>query len=122
MTSHPQDLSAAREETSATQPATEPKAYVLAQITVDDAAAYAASGYMSMVEAAVAAFGGRYVIRGGAPEALEGEPGRERTVLLEFPSREAARAWHGSDLYAPAITLRQSLSTGRMTLLDAYEG
>ncbi|MCB8883724.1 DUF1330 domain-containing protein [Acidisoma cellulosilytica] len=37
---------------------------------------------------------------------------------LEFPSRALARAWHESEIYAPAIKLRRNLSIGRLTLLD----
>ncbi|MCB8883723.1 DUF1330 domain-containing protein [Acidisoma cellulosilytica] len=61
--------------------AAEPKAYALAQITLFDPAAYSASGYPAMVEAAVAAYGGRYVVRGGSPEALEGTASGDWTVI-----------------------------------------
>ena len=97
-----------------------PKAYILAQVTVADAAAYRSSGYMRMAEESVAAFGGRFVVRGGNPEVLEGGGAVERIVLLEFPSRDDARRFYESEMYAPAITLRQSLSTGRLVLLDEY--
>jgi uncharacterized protein (DUF1330 family) len=75
---------------------------------------------MAMAEAAVAAHGGRFLIRGGEPESLEGPGTPARVVVLEFPSRDAARAFYNSEQYAPAITLRQSLSSATLTLLSEY--
>lgn len=97
-----------------------PKGYILAQITVPDQAAYRDSGYMAMAEASVAAHGGRFLVRGGNPLVLEGEAGGHRVVILEFPTREAAATFHASADYQPAIALRQSLSTGSLTLLDEF--
>ena len=54
------------------------------------------------------------------PVALEGEQSERRLVIIEFPSSEAARRFHGSTDYAPAIKLRQSLAHGRLTLLEEY--
>ena len=98
-----------------------PKAYILALIDVPDRAAYAASGYMAMAEASVSRHGGRFLVRGGNPLPLEGEPLGTRTVIIEFPSRADAEAFHASPEYAPAIRLRQSLAMGSLTLLDGYE-
>ena len=97
------------------------KGYILAQVSIPDEAAYRESGYMAMAEAAVAAFNGRFLIRGGNPATLEGAPGTSRIVVLEFPSRDAAAAFHASVEYASAIELRQSLSTGTLTLLSGYD-
>jgi uncharacterized protein (DUF1330 family) len=96
------------------------KGYILAMIDVPDEAAYRASGYMAMAEAAIAAHGGRYMIRGGEPQLLEGTDAPKRIVVLEFPTREAARIFYESEQYAPARTLRQSLSTGTLVLLSEY--
>lgn len=98
-----------------------PNAYILAELEVPDTEAYRASGYMKMAEASVSAHGGRFLVRGGDPALLEGKGPLPRIVILEFPSRDAAQAFHESDQYAPAITLRQSLSTGRLMLLSGIE-
>lgn len=98
-----------------------PKAYILAQLDVPDEAAYRDSAYMRMAEQSVAAHGGRFLVRGGHPHLLEGKGPLPRTVILEFPSRDAATAFYHSPQYAPAITLRQSLSQGRLVLLDEYD-
>lgn len=97
-----------------------PKGYILAQVTIPDAEAYRTSGYMQMAQESVAAFGGRFMIRGGEPELLEGSGPLERIVILEFPSRDIARQFYDSDQYAPAIALRQTLSSGRFLLLEEY--
>ncbi len=97
-----------------------PKAYVLAQVTIPDPAAYRKSGYMEMAQAAVAAHGGHFLIRGGDPALLEGDPLTERIVVIEFPSRNAALRFYVSEDYAPAIALRNSVSKARLVLLDEY--
>ncbi len=97
------------------------KGFILALVEIPDNEAYAASGYMRMAQEAVAAHGGRFLIRGGDPQLLEGAGLPGRIVVLEFPSREQAAAFHASEAYAPAITLRQSLSNGRLVLLSEYE-
>lgn len=95
-----------------------PNAYIIAEITIPDPEAYRASGYMALAEAAVAAQGGRYLVRGSPAAVLEGGPEPGRIVVLEFPSRAAAEAFYHGAQYAPALRLRHSLSDGRMILLD----
>ena len=94
------------------------KGYILATLEIADQAAYRASGYLAMAEAAVAAYGGRFLVRGGDPVVLEGDAAPGRIVILEFPSREAAAAFYASEQYAPAIALRKSLSAGQLILLS----
>ena len=91
-------------------------AYVIVQIQVHDPVRY--EDYKQMAAPTIAAFGGRYIVRGGATQVLEGawEPGR--LVVLEFPSAERARAWWSSALYAPAKRLRQETSTTEMLLVE----
>ena len=98
------------------------KAFILAELTIPDPDAYRASGYLAMAQASVAAFGGRFLVRGGNPQPLEGDAPPDRIVILEFPSRDAAVRFHASEHYAPAIRLRQSLSDGRLVLLDEFDG
>jgi uncharacterized protein (DUF1330 family) len=58
----------------------------------------------------VAAHGGRFVVRGGRQEILEGDYTPVRVVVIEFPDVDAARGWYESDDYAPLRELRQSAS------------
>jgi uncharacterized protein (DUF1330 family) len=57
-------------------------------------------------------------VRGGASETVEGdwEPGR--IVIIEFPSKEKAKAWWSSEGYAPAKAIRQSTSHAKMLLVE----
>jgi uncharacterized protein (DUF1330 family) len=96
------------------------KAYLLVQVNIPDFEAYRASGYMGMAEKAVAAHGGRFLVRGGDPEQLEGAAQPDRIVILEFPSREAARGFWASVEYGPALSLRQSLSKATTVLLSEH--
>ena len=99
-----------------------PKGYILAEISVPDPAAYRDSGYMAQAEAAIKAVGGRYLVRGGEPELEEGAGAPGRIVILEFSSRDAARAFLEGPEYAPARALRQSLSSARLMLLSGWDG
>lgn len=63
--------------------------------------------YMAEAPATVAAFGGKYLVRGNDVQALEGEWEHERMVVVEFPDKEAALAWYHSELYRPLRDLRQ---------------
>ena len=65
-----------------------PKGYILAEVQVTDPALF--ETYRPLAAASIAAFGGKYLVRGGATETLEGERKTARMVLLEFPSPERA--------------------------------
>lgn len=91
-------------------------AYVIGEIEVTDAALY--EDYRKQVAATVQNHGGRFLVRGGRIEALEGGWSPKRLVVLEFPSMEQAQKWYRSGEYAPLITLRQRASRGRLVLVE----
>ena len=91
-------------------------AYVVLDITVTDPEIYAR--YRDLGPPTVAAYGGRYLVRGGAIESLEGSWSPARFVILEFPTMERARAWWSSAEYAPAKALRQAGTRTEMLLLE----
>jgi uncharacterized protein (DUF1330 family) len=91
-------------------------AYVIGEIEVTDAAVY--EDYRKQVAATVQKYGGRFVVRGGRIEALEGGWSPRRLVVLEFPSMEQAQKWYRSSEYAPLIALRQSASRGKLVLVE----
>ena len=91
-------------------------AYVIADIDVKDPVRYA--DYRKMVPASIEAYGGRFLARGGKVESLEGPWAPKRTVIVEFPSVERAKAWWDSAEYAPAKALRRSASEGSLILLE----
>lgn len=79
-------------------------AYVLANVNVRDMEAY--REYTSQVPATLAPFQGRFVVRAGAVETLEGAWTPGRIVLIEFPSLELARAWYTSPAYQAILPIR----------------
>jgi uncharacterized protein (DUF1330 family) len=91
-------------------------AYVIANIEVTDAAAY--ERYRKDVPATIERYGGRFLVRGGAVEALEGQFAPKRIVVLEFPSVERAKAWWNSAEYRPLLALRQSASRGDLFVVE----
>jgi uncharacterized protein (DUF1330 family) len=95
------------------------KTYLVGQITVTNPEAYAV--YASQVPQTIAAFGGKYLVRGGHATQLEGQAQGERNVVIEFPSREIAEAWYNSDAYQAIIGHRTNNSTGALALVDGYE-
>ena len=80
-------------------------AYVIADIEVIDSAGFAE--YQQKVPATIAAYGGRYLVRGGATEALEGGWSPKRFVILEFPSVAQLKTWYTSPEYRPLIAIRE---------------
>jgi uncharacterized protein (DUF1330 family) len=70
----------------------------------------------------IAAYGGRYVVRGGACEILEGSWLPPRLVVLEFANAERARAWWASPEYAPAKALRQASARTEMLVIEGHTG
>lgn len=91
-------------------------AYIIADVRVIDPTAY--EEYRRQVGATLEQYGGRFLVRGGAAEQLEGGWEPQRIVVLEFESSEQARAWHSSPEYAPLRRLRQSVSEGRFILVE----
>ena len=90
-------------------------AYVIVEVDVRDKDRY--ETYKRMVPPTLAAYGGRFVVRGGEAETLEGDWSPKRIVIVEFPSVERAKAWWGSEEYAEAKALRQATAHSRMIVV-----
>lgn len=95
-------------------------AYVLVDITINDPQTY--ERYKLLAPASISAHRGKYLVRGGRTEVLEGDWEPSRLVILEFPSVEDARAWWASEEYAAAKALRQSCSATEMLLVEGFPG
>ncbi len=96
-----------------------PKAYWVAHVDVRDPDTYAR--YREANAAPLARYGGRFLIRGGAQTQMEGET-RARTVVIEFPSLEAATACYDSPEYQAAKAIRDPVSTADLIIVEGYEG
>ena len=93
-------------------------AYLAVQITVTDPATY--ERYKALAPVSIAQYGGRYLVRGGRSETLEGSWSPARLAVLEFPSMERAREWWNSPEYAPAKAIRQASALTEMLLIEGY--
>ena len=92
-------------------------AYLVGGVDVSDPAWVAEYG--PKVEALVEKHGGRYLVRGGEMDVVEGTTPTARVmVVIEFPSLENARAWYNDPEYAPLIKLRQTGSEAEIVLVD----
>lgn len=92
-------------------------AYALADITILDPDVY--EDYRRQVPALIEKYGGRYLVRGGASEVLEGECQPNRLIVLEFPDMDALQCWYRSDDYQVLLRIRQRAAR---TNLIAVEG
>jgi len=91
-------------------------AYVIVDIEITDPERY--EEYRRLAAPTVAAHGGRYVVRGGAVEKLEGAWKPSRLVVLEFPSAASAREWWSSEDYRPARELRETCANADMIVVE----
>jgi uncharacterized protein (DUF1330 family) len=90
--------------------------YVVGHITVTNPDGYAQ--YSAAVPQTIADFGGRYLVRGGDAQVLEGSGLGQRHVVLVFPSRAQAEAWYHSAAYQAIIGHRQANSTGQLVMVE----
>ena len=95
-----------------------PKAYWIGHVTVDDPAAYEA--YRQANAAAFAKYGGRFLIRGGDQDVVEGQM-RPRSVVIEFASRADAEACYRSPEYQAALALRRPASSADIAIVDGWD-
>jgi len=91
-------------------------AYIIADIEVTDSARY--DEYRKLAGPAVQRYGGRYLVRGGAHEVLEGDWAPHRVVLIEFSSAAQARAFYHSPEYAAARAARKGASHSNLIVVE----
>lgn len=94
-------------------------AYVIANVEVTEPLAYA--HYKAAAQAAIAAHGGRYLVRGGESEVVEGAFSGSRFVLLEFPDLATAEAFAASAEYAAAKAHSAGAATMNMVIVEGVE-
>jgi uncharacterized protein (DUF1330 family) len=94
-------------------------AYIIANIELHDAERY--KDYIKHVPALIEKSGGKYLVRGGRSQVLEGSWSPSGLIILEFPDREAALALYNHPEYQPYKNLRQSISTSSLIVVDGHE-
>jgi uncharacterized protein (DUF1330 family) len=96
-----------------------PKGYWIGHVTVDDPQAYQA--YRAANAAAFAKYDGKFLVRGGDQEVVEGTL-RPRAVVIEFPSLQAAQDCYASPEYQAALALRQPVSIADLCIVEGWIG
>ena len=91
-------------------------AYIIVDVAVHNVENY--EGYKKLTPASLIPYQGKFIVRGGQTETLEGDWQPGRMVVLEFPTVELAKAWWSSPEYAPAKDLRQKNATTKMLLVE----
>jgi uncharacterized protein (DUF1330 family) len=91
-------------------------AYVIVDISIHDHTMY--EEYKKLTPAAVAAFDGKFVIRGGETIVMEGSWDPKRVVVLQFPTVKHAKDWWGSEIYSKARAIRQAAATTNMIIVE----
>jgi uncharacterized protein (DUF1330 family) len=94
-------------------------AYIIVEVHIHNEVEY--EDYKKLTPASLLPFRGRFIVRGGETETLEGTWQPKRIVVLEFPTKEAAKDWWASNEYAPAKALRQRTATTNMILVQGVE-
>lgn len=94
-------------------------AYIVVQIEVTDPVRY--EDYKKMVWPSINQYGGRFLVRGGRVETLEGDWKPARFVIIEFDNVERAKEWYASEEYREAKNLRHQTSRGQMILVEGVE-
>jgi uncharacterized protein (DUF1330 family) len=92
-------------------------AYILASLQITDPVVF--EEYRSRVPAVIAAHGGRYLVRGGSVESLEGDVPGNRLVIVEFPDMSRLKAFYRCPEYQPLLEIRNRAA---ISTLLAVEG
>jgi uncharacterized protein (DUF1330 family) len=91
-------------------------AYLISDVTARDPAAWEI--YRARAAASIEAYGGRYLVRGGAITVLEGQRHPSALVVVEFPDVATARRWYASPEYAAALEVRDRALDRSLVLVD----
>ena len=96
------------------------KGYLVVEAKVSDPEAYAR--YRTLAAEAVEKFGGRYLVRGGPVEILEGPwTAPERLVIVEFDSPELAKQFYDSPEYRAAREVRAGAADMNMLVVEGFQ-
>jgi len=91
-------------------------AYVIVEIDIVDPTGY--EEYKKLASATVEKYGGKYIVRGGAAETLEGDWNPKRIVVLQFDSIQRAKEWLNCDEYREPRKMRHRTARTRMIVVE----
>lgn len=89
--------------------------YIIADIEITDPEEY--KRYAQQTAATLEPFNGKFLVRGGQPETIEGEWKPTRLVIIEFPSAEQAKAWYDSSEYSAIKGIRQHAAISNILIV-----
>lgn len=95
-------------------------AYFVANVEVTDPDGF--QEYAKGAPATVAKYGGRYLVRGGAIEVLEGDWAPKRLTIIEFESVARVKEWFNSPEYRPFKEIRKRTTVARLLSIEGYNG
>ncbi|MFV0474798.1 MAG: DUF1330 domain-containing protein [Pikeienuella sp.] len=95
------------------------RGYIIARVRIDDAERY--KQYMAESPGALGAFGGKFLVRGGQHQTVEGETETRRLVVVEFPSYAKAQECYASDIYRKVKALRDGAGEAQFILVEGYD-
>ena len=91
-------------------------AYIIVEIDIHDPTGY--EEYKKLAGATVEKYGGKYIVRGGKAEVLEGEWIPKRIVVLQFESTDRAKQWLNCEEYREPRKMRHRTATTNMILVE----
>ena len=91
-------------------------AYAISEVEAKDAAAFEA--YRTRAARTIAQYGGRYLVRGGAADVVEGGPPAKTFIVVEFPSMQRLRQWYASPEYAEALDVSRTALDRRLIFVE----
>ena len=91
-------------------------AYIIVEIEITDPVGY--EKYKNLAGATVEKYGGKYIVRGGKTEVLEGAWKPKRIVVLEFPTLERAKEWLNSEEYREPRKMRHRTAKTSMLVVE----
>jgi len=94
-------------------------AYVISEVEPRDAAQF--ERYRAMAPDTIKRYGGRYIVRAGAAELVEGGPPPKTLIIVEFPDMARAREWYRSPEYAEALKVRAGALERRLVFVEGVE-
>lgn len=94
-------------------------AYIIVEVEIHNPKEY--EEYRKLTPLSLGKYQGKFIVRGGKTETLEGNWNPQRIVVLQFPTMELARQWWASEEYAPARAIRYRTATSKMIAIEGYE-
>jgi len=91
-------------------------AYVIVEVEIHDPVEY--ESYKKLTPATLAAYQGKFIVRGAQSETLEGDWNPQRIVVLEFPTVDRAKEWWNSEIYNEAKSIRHRTASTKMIVLQ----